>query len=148
MANTTREELTALLEEKEKQLAEVNEKLSAAEEKLAVAEAHHENEQSAVSATTNEFATSALSASTLAIMQKEKEKSQKKKKLFIPEDASLKSQNTYHGSLNGKGFSIPKGVEIEVPLAYAENYQESITNERKLKAALTKANGVKEIKRN
>lgn len=79
------------------------------------------------------------------IIEDEKMRAQTKKLLYIPEDLDPETTNTWNGSINGKPYLVPKGVEIEVPLAVYETYMAEEERKRtaiaRLRAAAKKVTG-------
>lgn len=57
------------------------------------------------------------------IIEDEKMRAQTKKMLYIESDFDPETTNTWSGSVNGKPYLVPKGVETEVPLAVYETYK-------------------------
>ena len=69
------------------------------------------------------------------IIEDEKRRKETKKILFIEEDFDPESTNTWSCSINGKQYLVPKGVEIEVPLAVYEAYK---TEEERKRTAIAR----------
>lgn len=72
------------------------------------------------------------------IKQFEKERSEQKRVITIPEEIDPELVNTWQCSLNGKIYLIPRGVPTEVPVAVAEIYDDFVKNNKAAIAGVRK----------
>lgn len=145
--NLTKEELLKKLKESEERNTELEKEKADFENKKAelekeIARFAEDNAKLKQNGDTKNNGPSEL---TKKIAAKEAERAKTTKVLFIPEDLDPDSQNTFHCAINGKAYSIPKGKEVEVPLAVYEIYQESVKNEKRVIAAQRGAGKTKKI---